>query len=153
MVKQKLTQHIISVIILFGLLGCSGSTEYIHKTDFIVSEKTDTIYTERVDTLYENIFVVDTVFASINFDGDTIYPVYKGVKLKDKDTVIIASFYWFDKHFEIWHRADTLYKTDTLRIKMPYIPGNAEGWEKFIYLIGGLIVAFFVWRIRKKKNV
>ena len=154
MAKLNLIQHIISIIILMLLLGCSGSTEYIHRSEFIINEKTDTIYTERVDTLYENIFLVDTVYASINFIGDTIYPVYAGIKLNaKKDTAVIAKFFWSDKHFEIWSRADTLYKTDTLIIEMPYIPEGAEGWEKIIYIIGGLLIAVFVYKIRKKKNV
>ena len=155
MVRQRSTQHIISVVILIGLLGCSGSTEYIHRTKFIVQEKTDTIYTQlvKIDTLYETTILIDSILVGVDTSGYFILPIYEGVKLNaKKDTAVIARFYWEDKHFEIWQRADTLYKTDTIIVNMPYIPEGAEGWEKIIYLIGGLIIAFFVWRIRKKNG-
>ncbi len=156
MVKQKLNLCTISIIILLLLLGCSGSTEYILKTEIVVLASSDSL---KANIKFPDIsyrLEVDTHTVRISLvDSSIIYPIYEGYDIADDgDTLLWYAFHMNGEYLEYEYK-DTLYKIDTLTIDQPYIPADAKGIEIFLWIGLFLVGTYATWRIRreKKKNV
>lgn len=106
-----LTPLLLSAILI---TGCRTPAPVIIEREVPVPGWIDTV--ESVITFPvpgDTIKIVDTIEVVVK-DNDFFYPVYKGAKLRDSDTLVTVWFYHKTKDFRIEYRGDTITIYDTI---------------------------------------